>query len=379
MRIAIDARYLTDAYSGIAKYSENLLAALSQVDTSNEYVVFIHSSYNRRLRVGDNFTVEPYPARPVSVRTLAMFGDRVRRAECDFLHSLSPVAPLFGAKRLILTVHDLQPFTTQEEGAPVRHPTPSTIASLFHRITFPHFVRKATWLITVSQATKDVLARFFPEVEHKAITVHSGVEKTFFQPTEVTIAQMVSKKLDLPPQFILYIGSAQPNKNLPAMIRAFDRCRRESAGRLDNVQFLLVTPHDRYSAGSAKLARQMGLQDHVRLLGPVTEEEKRILYSRALLLFSVTRGEGFGFPIVEAQASGLPVLAANDASVPEVTGNTAMLVDPHDEERIASALGELLLDENTRSVLSAAGRTNVERFSWEQTARKVRDIYEMLM
>jgi glycosyltransferase involved in cell wall biosynthesis len=93
----------------------------------------------------------------------------------------------------------------------------------------------------------------------------------------------------------------------------------------------------------------------------------------------VTRGEGFGFPIVEAQASGLPVLAANDASVPEVTGNTALLVDPGDEERIAAALSDLLLDENLRNVLSAAGRKNVERFSWEQTARKVLDIYELLM
>jgi glycosyltransferase involved in cell wall biosynthesis len=163
------------------------------------------------------------------------------------------------------------------------------------------------------------------------------------------------------------------------MIRAFGRCRKEYPDRLDNVQFLLVTPRDRYSAACAKLVRQMGLHDHVRLLGPVTEEEKRVLYARALLLFSVTRGEGFGFPIVEAQASGLPVLAANDASVPEVTGNTALLVDPGDEERIAVALSDLLLDENLRKVLSAAGRKNVERFSWEQTARKVLDIYELLM
>jgi len=379
MRIAIDARYLSDAYSGIAKYSENLLAALSQADASNEYVVFTHPSYNRRLRVGDNFTVVPYPARPVSIRTLLMFGGRVRRAECDFLHSLSPVAPLFGAKRQILTVHDLQPFTIQDEESPVRRPTQSTAASLFYKVTFPHFVRKAVWLITVSQATKDVLARLFPEMEHKAITVHSGVEKVYFQSPDATISQMVSKKLDLPPQYVLYVGTAQPNKNLPAMIRAFGRCRKEYPDRLDNVQFLLVTPRDRYSAACAKLVRQMGLHDHVRLIGPVTEEEKRVLYARALLLFSVTRGEGFGFPIVEAQASGLPVLAANDASVPEVTGNTALLVDPGDEERIAVALSDLLLDENLRKVLSAAGRKNVERFSWEQTARKVLDIYELLM
>ena len=65
MRIAIDARYLSDSFSGIAKYSENLVTHLSKIDGKNSYVVFIHPSFDRRLRVGENFKVVRYPARPV--------------------------------------------------------------------------------------------------------------------------------------------------------------------------------------------------------------------------------------------------------------------------------------------------------------------------
>lgn len=104
MHVAIDARFLNESHSGIAEYSENLLVNLSQIDQVNRYTVFIHSGFSRRLRVGKNFTIIPYPARPVSLRTLTSFSYLVRRTGCDFLHSLYPIAPVFGIRRQILTV-----------------------------------------------------------------------------------------------------------------------------------------------------------------------------------------------------------------------------------------------------------------------------------
>ncbi|NQU43175.1 glycosyltransferase family 4 protein [bacterium] len=379
MRVGIDARYLNESYSGIAKYSANLLTALSRIDTKNEYVVFIHPTFNRRLKVGDNFRVVTYPARPLSMRTLLSFGNRIRRTGCQFLHSLSPVAPLYGIKGQILTIHDLQPFTFQDETVYGLRPAHNTLATLFYRTTFPHFVRSATWMISVSQATKDRLTSIYPEAQHKTIVIHSGVEETYFEPPEPTIAQMVKKKLKLPEHFILYIGSAQPSKNLPAMIRAFARCRQSHPDRLGDLHFILVVGRDRYSSECARIVRQQQLGDHVHLLGPITEEEKIVLYSKARLLFSVTRGEGFGFPIVEAQAAGLPVLAGDDASVPEVTGNSALLVNPDDEDQITHALADVLLDEALRQQFVEAGRTNVRRFSWDESARKVLQVYQLLM
>ena len=141
----------------------------------------------------------------------------------------------------------------------------------------------------------------------------------------------------------------------------------------------MVVGRDRYFSECRRLIRSLRLQEHVRAVGPITEEEKRVLYWRARLLFSVTRGEGFGFPIVEAQASGLPVLAGNDASVPEVTGDSALLVNPDDEDEITEHLGRLMLDDALHARLRDAGLKNVRRFSWQKTAEQVRQIYGLLM
>jgi glycosyltransferase involved in cell wall biosynthesis len=379
MRIAIDARYLNESFSGLGQYSENLLEHLAQVDQRNEYFVFVHSSFDRRLRLADNFHVIPYPGRPVSLRTLLSFGRRAARLKCDFLHSLSPAAPVLGIRQKILTVHDLQPYAFEEDAPAQRLSLGRRLERMFYRLTFPHFVRDATWLVAVSHATKARLSVLFPEAAQKTIVVHSGVEDVYFQPPEATITQMVWKKLNLPQQYILYVGSARPNKNLPTMLRVFARCLREDPEEFGHLQFLLALGTDFRSPECKRAIAELCLQDNVRILGPITEEEKRVLYHRALLLFSVTRGEGFGLPIVEAQASGVPVLAGDDAAVPEVTGGTALLADPDDEDQIALHLRRLVADENLRNSLAMAGRVNVERFSWLTTARKTLEIYELLM
>ena len=377
MHVAIDARFLNESHSGVAEYSENLLVSLSQVDHINRYTVFIHPGFNRKLRLGKNFEICTYGARPVSLRTLTSFSRKVARTGCDFLHSLYPIAPIFGVRKQILTIHDLQPFAIQETFS--RANMRSRLGSLFYRFTFPHFIRSATWLISVSHATKSQLVDLFPDSEHKTIVIHSGVEDQYYQPPEPAIVQMVIKKLQIPRLFILYIGSAQPNKNLPMMIRAFGACKMKHPVELEGLQFIMVVGRDHYSSECRRLIRSLGLQDSVRTIGPVTEEEKRVLYHRARVLFSVTRGEGFGFPLVEAQASGLPVLAANDAATPEVIGSSGLLVDPDDAKAIEKNLADVLLSDSLHAELKELGLRNVARFSWDTTARRVREVYSMLM
>lgn len=377
MHIAIDARFLNESHSGIAEYSKNLLVNLSQIDSVNRYTVFIHPGFSRRLRLGKNFEVSTYGARPVSLRTLTAFSRKVALTGCDFLHSLYPIAPIFGVRKQILTIHDLQPFAIQETFS--RGNMRSSLGSLFYRLTFPHFIRSAKWLISVSHSTKNKLVDLFPDSEHKTIVIHSGVEEQYHQVPEPAIIQMVIKKLQIPPLFVLYIGSAQPNKNLPMMIRAFGACKNNHPVELEGLQFIMVVGRDHYSSECRRLIRSMGLQDCIRTIGPITEEEKRVLYHRARVLFCVTRGEGFGFPLVEAQASGLPVLAGNDAATPEVLGSSGLLVDPDDSKAIERNLTEVLLSDSLHSELRELGLRNVARFSWNTTARRVLEVYSLLM
>src|SRR4051812_47318218 len=113
MRIGIDARYLGAANTGLARYSENLLEALARQDTHNQYVVYVHASLNRRLKLGSNFRLVPMRGRPNSVRALVSLAAAIRRESLDLLHVHSPLAPWGIDCPVLITVHDMLPYVPE--------------------------------------------------------------------------------------------------------------------------------------------------------------------------------------------------------------------------------------------------------------------------
>jgi glycosyltransferase involved in cell wall biosynthesis len=112
-----------------------------------------------------------------------------------------------------------------------------------------------------------------------------------------------------------------------------------------------------------------GFRDRIVVTGYVNERDKLALLSGATALAYPSLYEGFGLPVLEAFAAGVPVLTSNVSSLPEVAGDAAVLVDPGDEDAIATALSELIADGDLRAVLSAAGVARAALFTWEATAR----------
>jgi len=142
MRIAIDARYLRAECSGIGVYSEGLLKALGRLDQSNEYFVFVHSSYREDLELPDNFQVIEDYARPVSGRTMVSLHRPIEKLQPDALHSLFPLAPVFWKGKLGLTVHDLQPLVDPDFTG-MRSPVRRFGYDMFYRLAYPFNMRRA--------------------------------------------------------------------------------------------------------------------------------------------------------------------------------------------------------------------------------------------
>jgi alpha-1,3-rhamnosyl/mannosyltransferase len=184
--------------------------------------------------------------------------------------------------------------------------------------------------------------------------------------------------MDLPAQYVLYIGSAR-EKNLPDMLRAFAKCVDSSRESLGRVHLLLASGNAPEQNSLMETARELDIEKQVRILGPLTEEEKHVLYDQALALFSVGCPEKFDITILEAQAAGLPVLASDEKSAREITDDSALLVDHDDVDAMASELTKLLQDASLRERLAGAGKKNAQRFNWQNTAQKVLDIYKLLM
>ncbi|MCX7049877.1 MAG: glycosyltransferase family 1 protein [Candidatus Sumerlaeota bacterium] len=376
MRIAIDARYLMAEFSGIGNYSENLVRHLVAADPDNQYSIFVHQSYSRSLDLPDNAEVIPVPARPVSLYTLFSLGRAVRATGADILHSLFPVTPLFCQIPTLVTVHDLQalmvPEFTGHRILPLKR-----AYDIFYRWAYPRAIRQARYLIADSHSTRRDMASLIPESRSNTIVIYPGLDEKFGEPVDEVTLRQVNEKYQLPERFILYLGSTRPNKNLPAMIQAFHHMR-EQYEELKDFYFVLVVAADRFFEDCRRLIKKLRLQKRMRVYKQISELEKRCFYERASALFQVTKYEGFGLPVLEAQVCGLPVLCARHGALPEIAGEGAFVTSPDDQDEIARKMRQLLTDADVRDTLQKAGRRNVQRFTWVQTARSIKMMYDHL-
>ncbi|MGQ0805384.1 MAG: glycosyltransferase family 4 protein, partial [Actinomycetota bacterium] len=175
-------------------------------------------------------------------------------------------------------------------------------------------------------------------------------------------------------RYVLALGTVEPRKNLPALVRAFDVAAETSADL-----YLVVAGPDGWDLDAftaAVAAARHG--DRIHRLGYVSEADRRDLVAGAALFAYPSHYEGFGHPPLEAMAAGIPVVAGDAGALPEVLGDAAMLIDPDDEAALADALVAGLDDETLRAELAARGRERVTRYSWERAADELARLYHRL-
>lgn len=377
MRIGIDARYLGAANTGLARYSENLIEALARQDTSNQYVVFVHASLNRRLKVGANFRLVPMRGRPTSIRTMLRFAAAVVRENLDLLHVHFPLAPWMVDCPVLITVHDMLPYVAEGSGVTRFRLRPWRL--MWAYMFYPMALARSKYVICVSRATRNALAELFPSVFHKTIIVHSGVNETFRQPLEAATAELIRARLELPGDYLLYSGSVRADKNIEGMLLAFALLRQRNP-HLKDIYFVLELSGEEYSLEPLyRTLHQFGLVERVRVIRNAGDEERRLIFEDARAMINLGRNEGFGFPVLEAQMCELPVIAADAGALPEIAGEQgAVLVDPDNMEQVVTMLERVLDDDDLRAYLVDHGKANAVHYEWARTAAQIHQIYEML-
>ncbi|MCB2153581.1 glycosyltransferase family 4 protein [bacterium] len=378
MRILIDARYLDGTFSGIATYSRLLVEHLARVDEENEYQVVVRPGFRESMTLGENFELLSYRARPVSTASYFRYQDLLSDMQPDVVHALYPIAPVFYNGALIVTIHDVQPLIDPHFSS--RRPRYIQWAyNMFYRWAYPNTLSKAKWIICDSYSTRDDVARLFPGAVSKLIVIHPGLDKSKQEPPSEGQIEAIRGKFHLKERYLLYYGSTRPNKNIPAMLKAFARLKRQEDGQFADLQFALILKRDRFFRDIERTVRQKGIKDDVIVLDQVEQSEQRALLAGSQALAFATKFEGFGFPILEAMAAGVPVLAGRSGSLPEVAGEAALLVDPDDLDDIADGMARLLTDQGLRADLVSAGHERITGFDWMDTAERIRDIYNLLI
>ena len=237
-------------------------------------------------------------------------------------------------------------------------------------LLFGRLARKADLFHTVSEFSAGRLAHFFPEIASRIRCVHNGVTPHFFDPVPEAGAEFLRQVGLVDRPFLLIPGGLHFRKNaelilavLPAIIQRFPDLILAGVNHNDPVY----------------LERAAALAPNFRLLGFVSEDALHALYAAATIVWYPSRYEGFGLPVVEAMACGAPVVASRGSSIPEIAGQAALLADPASPEAHLAALSSLLTDERARQELSAAGRQQARRFTWERSAARLKQEFDKLL
>lgn len=374
MRIGIDARFLGGSSYGLAQYSESLLLALSRHDTQNHYTVYVNSGLTRRLSLGPNFSLVPLRGAPLSAGGLRRLDRALGREPVELLHVHFPLAPIFSRTPTLITVHDVVPFSPRESRRR-RIPFWDRVGG---RFLYPMTMKRAKWILCVSNATRDRLCRIFPEVFHKTIVMTSGFEDQGARKLDASAVAAIRSRLALPDKYLLYSGSSGEPKNIPRMIEAFALMLKHDP-RASGYQFLLDLTGDLSGVRSVESAIDgHGLRGKAVVVTGLAPEDRHVVFREAAGLFMASKEEGFGFPVLKAQMAQVPVIAADSGALPEVCGEGALFVDPDNALAMAEMLGQALFDENLRDYLIERGQKNAARFSWDDTAKHLKQIYELL-
>ena len=257
---------------------------------------------------------------------------------------------------------------------PLRYPqTVSLQARVFFRIVATVALRAARHILTVSEATRSDLIRYF-SVPPETISVTPLAADSRFRPQPSAEIVRVRAKYNLPDRFILYFGINKPHKNLSALIEAFSQLSASHTPPL-----IIGGLWDRRYPQPRHKAAQLRMCESVRFLGPVDDADLPALYSAATIFVFPSLYEGFGLPVLEAMSCGTPVACANTSSLPEIAGDAARLFDPRTVVEMKEAMGALLEDDPLRADLSARGLERANLFSWQKTAAKTLRCYRDLL
>jgi glycosyltransferase involved in cell wall biosynthesis len=174
--------------------------------------------------------------------------------------------------------------------------------------------------------------------------------------------------------FLLYVGSAYPHKNLEKLIQAFEIIAQEAAG----LQLVLVGKLNFFYERLKQyvLDNHPEIKNRVIFAGYLSDEDLSCLYQQAKLYVFPSLIEGFGLPPLEAQAHNLPVISADASCLPEILGASASYFDPNDIKDMAEKISLGLNDFQLRQRLAEAGKINIQRFSWEKMAQEILALYQ---
>ncbi len=362
--IGIDATSLM-YHRGVSRYTSNLITALSDTTPSRVFAygssLRNHSHLKKEIAKSKphEHTVEWYPPALLSL----LWRHNLHKISgvlpsIEVFHSWDWLQPPDKKIPLVSTIHDLALVKFPETA----HPT----ILAHHRRAWDVLKKRNAQIIAVSQATKNDIVELLEIPESNVHVIHEALPLETQAVAESLTEkgyQLIKERLNLDKNFILFVGTTEPRKNIHRLIKAWQPMAKDI---------------DLYIAGAKgwdHISEHEGLSG-LRMLGRVSDQELSVLYSEAELVAYPSLYEGFGLPILEAFYHGTPVVTSDISAMPEVAGNAAELINPKSIESISEGIKNIL-NETAAQQQKRLQKMIIRRhaFSWRKTAKETDAVY----
>lgn len=372
LRIVIDARRIRDF--GVGTYIRNLVHALADLDTVNQYImVTLTEEVPELAGLPPNFETAVFPRPDTHWANHFSFYFFVRQLGADLVHAPINQIPLLMPRPYVVTIHDMASLLFAD-GTQVR--------TSFRLFLFRRGLLRASRVIAVSAATRRDVENVLAVPPGRIRQIYDAPDPRFVrEPSAPGPApeecQRILERYGIQYPFVLYAGAVRAQKNIPRLVEAFAVLRGDLEEHPEYRDLRLIIIGDEISKFPAikRAVIKTRVEKLVRFLGFVPFETLRVFFDAASAFVFPSLYEGFGLPPLEAMASGTPVVTSNVSSLPEVVGEAAVLVNPENVFDIARGMREVLLDKPLRAEMKRKGYAQVRRFSWATAARQVLEIY----
>ena len=360
--------------TGPGVYTYNLVKGLNAIDQKNEYYLIHYREVDLDVYKSNKEIIIPLPrffkmGKGLIWRNMSL-PLRLKGRKLDIVHDTYE-AGFFSFKtpfKKIMTIH---------ETAFIRFPGAYRRRGMaYYKYLFPLIVKNTDMIITPSESTKRDLVTYLKVPEDKIRVIYEAADERF-KPLDKTAIIEVRQKYGLDFPFILYVGLMIPKKNIPALIKAYNKLKKTGMEHK-----LVITGRKAPRVENAEIfeiVERLNLQKDVIFTGYIPPDDLPGLYNAADLFVYPSFNEGFGLPPLEAMACGTPVITSNTSSLPGVVGDAGIMIDPYDIEGLAEAMDKVLTNQALRQEMIKKGLKRAKRFSWEKMARETLKVYESVL
>lgn len=374
MRVALDGKPLAATLTGVGHYTLELARALAAIAPADDFTLIsptpltLPTAIELKRRYFSN------------LREIHLNSERLNRywwslglplclsgTPYDLFHGTNYDVPRWHKIPKVVTIHDLSLL--------LHHDTHEAALVRRARRRLPAAARSASMIITASESVKKEIVNLLG-VEPGKVAVTPYAARSVFQPMDQAETVETRNRLGIADEFILFVGTIEPRKNLKTLLQAFEEILRKTER---NPQLVIAGRKGWMMEEFFSSVEMAGIKDRIVFTGYLPDEELCALYSSCTVFVYPSIYEGFGLPPLEAMACGAPVITSDIPVIRETVGSAAELINPGDAQELARAIVKLLETPQAKRRLSIIGLDQAASFTWEQTAKKTLEVYEQVL